>query len=155
MNNRPKTPQAQAATTKVPFFVLRLPDGRAKALFTVPSELAEILVLHPIMARGACFRLNVDVVSQGRQVLQRRRRCSHNENKGDLEVGSDNATSVCNDAAAAVTTSFLSTEFVSPNPEETALAISERIGIRMMGCPDGCGGAASTTTIALAGLFGM
>jgi hypothetical protein len=30
-------------------------------------------------------------------------------------------------------TSFLSTEFLSPNPEETAQAISERLAIRMGG----------------------
>lgn len=109
---------------KVPYFVLHLPDGRAKALFTVPTELAETLVLHPIMARGACFDLQVDVVSQGR------RRTKDSKSDGDEA------------------TSFLSTEFVSPRPEETALAISERLRIRM-------GNPGDAATLAFAGLFGM
>ncbi|KAG7356053.1 hypothetical protein IV203_000739 [Nitzschia inconspicua] len=107
---------------KVPYFVLHLPDGRSKALFTVPSDLAEVLVLHPIMARGACFELQVDVVSQGRV---------------RTKESFDDSSS----------TSFLSTEFFSPRPEETAHAISERIGIRMAN-PAG-------TTTAFEGLLGM
>jgi hypothetical protein len=142
------TTTTTSTTTKVPYFVLHLPEGRAKALFTVPSDMAETLVLHPIMARGACFHLNIDVVSQGRPVLQRRRRCSNDDTN-------ENVDGTNGDAATAVAFSFLSTEFVSPRPEETALAISERIGIRMMGVPDGSGGAAATTTMALAGLFAI
>jgi hypothetical protein len=120
-------PSSSSSTqkSKVPFFVLHLPDGRAKALFTVPTDLAEVLVLHPIMARGACFELQVDVVSQGRR-----------------RAGNENALLDHNGD-----TSFLSTEFVSPRPEETALAIAERIAIRM--------GSPTAATSAFEGLFGM
>ena len=47
-------------------------------------------------------------------------------------------------AAAAKDTSFLSTEFFSPKPEETALEISKRLAIRIegdgLGLRDGAGG---------------
>jgi hypothetical protein len=84
----------------VPYFVLNLADGRVKALFTVPADMANALIVNPVMCRGASFRLEIDVVSQGRK-------------------------------KAVSTTSFLSSEFTSPDPEETALAISQRLAIRI------------------------
>ena len=85
----------------VPFFVLRLSNDEAKALFTVPSDVAEVLISHPILCRGASFDLKIDVVSRERSSSVR---------------DSD--------------TTFLSTHFSSPDPEETARAIAERIAIR-------------------------
>jgi hypothetical protein len=35
-------------TDGVPYFVLRQDDGTAKALFTVPSSMTELLMKHPI-----------------------------------------------------------------------------------------------------------
>ena len=87
-------------STKVPYFVLHLSDGKAKALFTVPTQMAESLVVNPVLCRGSSFDLELDVVSQGRK-------------------------------KSSSSTSFLSTEFYSPDPEETAQAISERIAVRM------------------------
>lgn len=96
----------EGSNDKVPYFVLQLGDGKAKALFTVPTNMAQALVTHPILCRGSAFDLEIDVVSQGRKKQR--------------------------DAP----TSFLSTEFTSPTPDETAQAISERIAIRL-GNPDG------------------
>jgi hypothetical protein len=92
------TPYSQT----IPYFVLRLSDGRAKALFTVPSAIATSLAVNPILCRGASFDLAIDSVSLVQQQQQ-----------------------------PSTGTSFLSTEFDSPNPEETARAISERIAIRI------------------------
>lgn len=89
---------------EVPYFVLNLSDGKAKALFTVPTHLSESLIVHPVMCRGACFGLKIDVVSQS-------------------------STS----KSSKSPTSFLSTEFYSPDPEQTAKQISQRIAIRMGG----------------------
>lgn len=106
--------KATSHTTTVPYFVLKLSDGRAKALFTVPSDMAEILCMNPILCRGASFDLELDVVSQGRKMRQNQ---SNNSNSN-----SNNSTQ---------NTSFLAAQFTSPNPEETARAISERLRIRM------------------------
>jgi hypothetical protein len=93
----------EAAPINVPYFVLHLSDGRAKALFTVPTNLAASLVINPVLCRGSCFNLEIDVVSQGRKK-----------------------------PSSSTSTSFLSTEFTSPEPEETAMAISKRLAIRMV-----------------------
>ena len=89
-------------SNKVPYFVLQLADGKARALFTVPTEIAPALVQNPIMCRGASFVLELDKVSNHHQGKKR-----------------------------STTTTFLSTIFDSPLPEETAQAISERIAIRI------------------------
>jgi hypothetical protein len=88
------------AVNKVPYFVLHLSDGRAKALFTVPTQMAQSLVVNPVLCRGSSFDLEIDVVSQGRK-------------------------------KSSSTTSFLSSEFYSPVPEEAAQAISERLAVRI------------------------
>lgn len=90
----------------VPFFVLRVSTDRFKALFTVPSRMAEALVIHPILCRGASFDLKIDSVSRSRER---------------------------NLSAEPNSTTFLSTEFSSPYPEETARAIAERLAIRQDG----------------------
>jgi hypothetical protein len=87
----------------IPFFVLRLSDDKFKALFVVQASAAETLVSHPILCRGAIFDLTIDAVSQSREKVN---------------------------ALQHSGKSFLSTEFSSPNPEETARAIAERIAIR-------------------------
>ena len=91
---------SSSSDTKVPYFVLNLSESRAKALFTVPTCMATALIVNPVLCRGSCFDLEIDVVSQGRK-------------------------------KAVSSTSFLSTEFFSPDPEQTAMAISERLAIRM------------------------
>ena len=121
--------KARSSTTTIPFFVLKLPDGRAKALFTVPTDMAEALVLHPILCRGASFDLEIDVVSQGRR----------------RNPGNDNDDNI-------VATSFLSAQFRSPHPEETAREISERIVIRMGSTG---AGRADAAVPSLAGMLGM
>mmetsp|Transcript_18389 Transcript_18389/g.37629 ORF Transcript_18389/g.37629 Transcript_18389/m.37629 type:complete len:134 (-) Transcript_18389:503-904(-) len=87
----------------IPFFVLHLSDDKVKALFRVPSNMAETLVGYPILCRGASFDLIIDVISQSRETAT---------------------------AGQNSRTTFLSTEFCSPDPEETARAIAERIAIR-------------------------
>jgi hypothetical protein len=91
---------SSTTVNKVPYFVLNLSGGRAKALFTVPTQMAESLVVNPVLCRGSSFDLEIDVVSQGRK-------------------------------KSSSTTSFLSTEFYSPEPEQTAQAISERLAVRL------------------------
>lgn len=86
----------------VPYYVLPLEDGKAKAMFSVPSQLAESLTKHPVVCRGAFFELHLDTASQAMQQQSSR-------------------TSMC----------FLSTEFDSPDPEGTAKAISSRLANRM------------------------
>jgi hypothetical protein len=92
----------------VPFFVLHLADDRVKALFRVPFDIAETLIHHPILCRGSCFDLTIDVVSS---------QCRDND--------IDNTTKMIHG------TCFLSTEYYSPDPEGTAQAIAERIAIRI------------------------
>jgi hypothetical protein len=65
--------------------------------------MATSLAVNPILCRGASFDLAIDSVSLVQQQQQQ----------------------------PSTGTSFLSTEFDSPNPEETARAISERIAIRI------------------------
>ena len=90
-------------TNVVPFFVLNLEEGKTKALFTVPSHLAESLIVHPVLCRGAAFELKLDHQS--------------NEEQAD----EDYPQSTC----------FISTVFTSPHPEATAGAISERLASRV------------------------
>ena len=92
----------------VPYFVLDTYGDRVKVLFVVSSDAAETLILHPILCRGASFDLKIDTVSQTREM---RTAARHNG------------------------TSFLSTEFSSPNPDETARAIAERVAIRQESPP--------------------
>ena len=82
------------SSTKVPFFVLEQEDGQNRALFTVPSNLASSLVIHPILCRGSSFSLEIEKEAQTQST-------------------------------------FLSTVFYSPDPEETAKEIAERLAIRI------------------------
>ena len=73
MSQSQQEPQP-AALDEVPYFVLHLSSSkqhqdtnRAKALFTVPSELAQALVKHPVSCRGATFDLEIDVVSTSKK----------------------------------------------------------------------------------------
>ena len=97
----------------VPFFVLHLADDRVKALFRVPSDIAETLIHHPILCRGSCFDLTVDVMSS---------QCRDNDIDNN---DNDDTTTMIHG------TCFLSTEYSSPDPEGTAQAIAERIAIRI------------------------
>jgi hypothetical protein len=101
----------------VPYFVLHLEDGKAKALFTVPSDKTELLMKYPIACRGAFFDLRVDTASRNLQQQQQQ----------------------------FAGTSFLSTEFFSPHPEEAALAISIRLASRM----------ADTDPLDMSGVLGL
>ena len=98
----------------VPFFVLHLADDRVKALFRVPSDIAETLIHHPILCRGSSFDLTVDVMSS---------QC-RDKNDSDNNDNDDTTTMIHG-------TCFLSTEYSSPDPEGTAQAIAERIAIRI------------------------
>jgi len=89
----------------VPYFVLNMPGGKAKALFTVPEHVAKALIVHPILCRGAAFQLEIDVVSQGRR------------------------------RADSSSSSFLSVEFESPDPEEAATQIAQRLSRRIHSPP--------------------
>jgi hypothetical protein len=102
----------------VPYFVLHQDDGTAKALFTVPSNMTELLVKHPIACRGAFFELRVDTASRNLQSASQQQFAG---------------------------TSFLSTEFYSPQPEETACAISTRLARRM----------ADTDPLDMSGVLGL
>lgn len=125
----------------VPFFVLNLSDGRAKALFTVPTDVAASLVEHPVLCRGASFDLAIDVVSRGRQ------RTPSSSRAPTITTTTAGGKGKAAEAAEARTpappgantntnaTTFLSTEFCSPDPEGTAQAISERLATRMGGPP--------------------
>ena len=88
----------------VPFFVLHLADDRVKALFRVPSDIAETLIHHPILCRGSCFDLTVDVMSS---------QCRDNDSDNN---DNDDTTTMIHG------TCFLSTEYSSPDPEGTAQA---------------------------------
>lgn len=103
----------------VPYFVLHLDDGKAKALFTVPSDKTELLMKYPIACRGAFFDLRVDTASHNLQSQQQQQQFAG--------------------------TSFLSTEFYSPHPEEAALAISIRLASRM----------ADTDPLDMSGVLGL
>ena len=104
---------------KVSYFVVHLPRGRAKALFTVPSDLADILIRYPILCRGGSFDLHIDDTI----------------NNDNDDTNADNNK-----------TCYLSTEYISPEPEQTAQAISERLAIRI-GSSDGSGGGSSSSLI--------
>jgi hypothetical protein len=95
----------------VPYFVLHLPKGRAKAFFTVPAGIADVLIQYPIMCRGGSFDLHIEDVSNN-------------------DTDDNNSC-------------HLTTEYISPAPEETAQAISERLAIRI-GNPSGGSSAASS-----------
>jgi hypothetical protein len=115
----------------VPFFVLRLDNNNnnndendnnatgdclchAKAVFTVPEDLADTLTAHPILCRGGAFELTLDQESQYIMMAQ------------------TTASTTTNTSRRRGTgTSFLSTEFYSPAPEDTASEISKRLAIRM------------------------
>jgi hypothetical protein len=90
----------------VPYFLLPLDDGRTKVVFTVPEELAKALISHPILCRGSCFALQLDAVSQRL------------------------ATTTMPPQGSRGRISFLSTEFFSPEPEDTAMDISRRLNAR-------------------------
>merc|ERR1712130_198817 len=81
-----------------------------------PSNLAETLIQHPVLCRGASFDLRLDQSSQQQQQRQRQHQPTQNSVGGG---GSSNIT--C----------FLTTEFVSPHPEATAGAISQRLATRI------------------------
>ena len=96
-------------TESVPYFVLRLEKLRAKALFTVPEDLAQSLAAHPILCRGSSFHFTV--------------------------VAATPAAAAAEAAAATPSaisrTSFLSTVFESPNPDDLADEISKRLANRI------------------------
>jgi hypothetical protein len=86
----------------IPYFILRLEDGRTKALFTVPTQLVHSLIVHPILCRGASFELRLYTGAASRIA-----------------------------SSSASPTTFLSTDYFSPHPEETAHEISRRLASRV------------------------
>lgn len=98
-----------SAPSPVPYFVLALGENKARALFTVPTSLAGSLTENPVMCRDACFTLMIDTVSQRAR-----------------DIGSNGAVDT-----NAVATTFISTDFYSPDPEGTAEAIAQRLALRI------------------------
>ena len=49
----------------VPYIVMAVNDGKHKAVFGVPSEMASTMVQHPVLCRGGCFHLEIDAESEG------------------------------------------------------------------------------------------
>jgi hypothetical protein len=95
----------------VPFFLLNLEGDKTKALFTVPSNLAETLIQHPVLCRGAAFDLKLDEEDIPQQ--QQRRSTS--------SIIEQPPSSTC----------YLFAIFESPQPEATASAIAERLASRV------------------------
>ena len=107
----------------VPFFVLNLEGGKSKVFFTVPSHLAESIIQHPILCRGAAFELQID---QQQQQQQQKKEEDDND-----KTSSSNSSSSRRLKNTNTTTKFLSTEFTSPHPDVTAEAIAERLASRI------------------------
>jgi hypothetical protein len=92
----------------VSYYLHALPSGRTKAIFTVPESLTSALTIHPVLCRGGVFQLQVDAASQKWMQAVSGGECSTEEVVG-----------------------FLSTEYESPDPEATALAIAKRLENRV------------------------
>ena len=134
----------------VPYFVLNLTNGKTKALFTVPTNYAHSMCINPVLCRCSSFQLKIDIVSRQEARFQE----THQEDQqgrdtNDAAEGKDSKVAAAAAASTATTTtnttilppssstSFISTEYYSPEPEETALHIAQRLAIRMDG--DGLG----------------
>lgn len=52
--------QLYMSSTKVPYFVLRQDDGKARAVFTVPNAVVSSVTSHPVLCRGSAFQLQLD-----------------------------------------------------------------------------------------------
>jgi hypothetical protein len=89
---------------------------RAKAVFTVPADLVSALTAYPILCRGASFDLCIDEDSEN--IMQA------------AYMSNISLTSPASMRRRNGTT-FLSTEFYSPSPEDTASEISKRLAIRI------------------------
>jgi hypothetical protein len=97
----------------VSYYLQVLPTGRTKAIFTVPESLASTLTLHPVLCRGGVFRLQVDAASQ---------KWMRTVSGGDISTDHHHRED---------SVGFLSTEYESPDPEATALAIAQRLESRV------------------------
>lgn len=95
-----------SSVVAVPYFVLELDGGKAKAIYTIPVSAAESVISNPILCCGACFQLIIDTTSQ--------------QHEGEIDT-SDNNSPSCH----------ISTEYFSPKPHETAYEISRRLAIRV------------------------
>jgi len=93
------------------FYLLPLEGGNTKAIFLVPDNLSAILSQHPILCRGASFKLRIDDEVTLQDLIA--------ESVGDPPCNSH--------------TSFLSVVFYSPTPEETAAEIWKRLQHRVAG----------------------
>lgn len=100
---------------------------RAKAIFTVPADLVSTLTKYPILCRGASFDLCIDEDSEN--IMQA------------AYMSNISLTSPPTSMRRRNGTSFLSTEFYSPSPEDTASEISKRLAIRIDNTDSFCIGA--------------
>lgn len=92
-----------------------------KAIFLVPEDLVDSLISRPILCRGSSFQLILD-----EDVTRENLRAMQNTNLTLQEGGIGSSTML-----SLNTTRFLSTEFYSPEPNETAAEIALRLSIRM------------------------
>lgn len=111
-----------SSQASVPYFVLLLENNNnqndsnaltpssscryAKALFTVPTELAVALTAYPILCRGSAFELKVDAYASA-------------ESTPPTQGSSGNQTT------------FLTTLLESPYPEDAAKDIARRLAMRI------------------------
>lgn len=127
--------------SSVPYFVLtsdkdgRGNSNRAKAVFTVPQAMAESLIAHPILCRGSSFELVKDAASHD-LLLHTAQQASPSPSSSASFFTASAAPPARNGGASSSSynddeTSFLSTEYYSPEPEETARAISIRLAARV------------------------
>jgi len=110
------TSRSSSSSSSVPYFVLTLQNGNARAVFTVPTVNVKTLIAHPILCRGSSFQLVLD------QAMSR-----------DLTSVDDDETAEAEAVPSTTTTrtSFLCAEYYSPDPEETAHEISVRLAARI------------------------
>mmetsp|Transcript_17280 Transcript_17280/g.23801 ORF Transcript_17280/g.23801 Transcript_17280/m.23801 type:complete len:111 (-) Transcript_17280:766-1098(-) len=92
------------STDNIPYTIRPLPEGLSRALFKVPSHLAEFLVSSPVTCRGASFDLHI--------------LCGENSADPHDKNESTDMTSIY-------------TDFHSPKPSQTADAIAIRLAARL------------------------
>lgn len=63
----------EAPQIVVPYIVMNLEEGKSKALFGVPKEMASTMTEHPVMCRGGCFTLEIDTSEAAKNADQQTR----------------------------------------------------------------------------------
>ena len=112
----------------VPYFVQTLPDGRSKAVFTVPEGQLTHLTLHPVLCRGAEFQLQPDAASH--KLLRATQPQQYRSTTSTTGRMSRSSSSHTHQQQQSYGVGFLSTEYYSPEPEATAQQIAVRLASR-------------------------